>query len=263
MARTKTRYREIKSDIPPVEETPEPNIPAVEIDGEKVEPVVAASIEAPAEVEPSNTVAHAIEAAATADDAALALKRQVEALRQSEELQRQHAAYMAAQRPPTREEKLALWKQQGGMHEAELKFLEANPELIDFPQLTAFAANEAAQQGHERGSEAHMEKTKAIFHEHLARMQEQAENPALQPTPEFFRPPPPPPAPAPRSPAQYVSAPVSRDVPGPDRERYGNPSKVTLSVDELQIAKASGISPAEYARHKLRLEAEKRAGGRQ
>ena len=61
------------------------------------------------------------------------------------------------------------------MHEAELKFLEANPELIDFPQLTAFAANEAAQQGHERGSEAHMEKTKAIFHEHLARMQEQAE----------------------------------------------------------------------------------------
>ena len=72
---------------------------------------MAASIESPeTEVEPSNTVAHAIEAAATADDAALALKRQVEALRQSEELQRQHAAYMAAQRPPTREEKLALWE---------------------------------------------------------------------------------------------------------------------------------------------------------
>ena len=108
-----------------------------------------------------------------------------------------------------------------------------------------------------------MEKTKAIFHKQLARMQEQAENPAMQKTPAFFSHRQPPPAPAPRTAASYVSAPVSRDVPGPDRERYGNPSRVTLSVDELQIAKASGISPAEYARHKLRLEAEKRAGGRQ
>ena len=263
--RTKSKYREIKSgqNIPaesPAEEIPEPNIPKVEIDGEEIQPVATVSVDASPDVEPSDAIAHTIAAAAKADDAALALKRQVEALQASEQLQReQAAAMMASQRPLTREQKLEFWKLQG-LSAEETKFLQSNPEMIDHSAITNHAAAAALHAGHERDSEPYFAAVKTNFEEHMKQLQAQA---AAQPTPEFFRPPPPPPPPPPPSPANFVSAPVSRDVPSPDRERYGNPGKVTLSVDELQIAKASGISPAEYARLKLRLEAEKRTGVRQ
>jgi ABC-type uncharacterized transport system substrate-binding protein len=49
------------------------------------------------------------------------------------------------------------------------------------------------------------------------------------------------------SPASYVSVPVSRE--GPSGGGYQpSPSKVKLSADELEIARASGISPVEYRR---------------
>ena len=263
--RIKNKYREIKPAIAenniPAEEVLV-DIPRVEVNGVKAEPVAAVSIEAPADVEPVDAVAAAIEASAKADEAKNALVRQLEAMRQSEALQRQHAAQLAAQRPATREERLAMWKQQGGMSEAEAKFLEANPELVDIPELTAAAAAEATRQGHQRGSEAHMETTKKLFHEHVASMQAQAAAPAT--TPAFFQPPPAKP-PAPRAPAHYVSAPVSREVPsGGDRaEVQIDPRRVTLTQDELQIAQASGITPQEYARQKLRLKRELASGQRQ
>ena len=88
------------------------------------------------------------------DDATLALQRQLADLRKSEELQRQHATQMMAARaqPPTREQKLAMWKQQG-MSPADEQFLAENPQMIDLHDLTAVAAGEAAEQGHERDGE--------------------------------------------------------------------------------------------------------------
>jgi hypothetical protein len=166
------------------------------------------------------------------------------------------------QQPVTREQKLASWKSQG-LSESEERFLIANPELIDAPELTAFAANEAAQQGHARGSEEFMQATKENFHRHLAQAQAQQTDPAMTPTPKFFEPPPPKPM---RQQAVPVSAPVSRELPSaiPPSERYvEDPRRVTLSVDEKAIAKASGITETEYARQKIRLEREKREGIRQ
>jgi hypothetical protein len=102
------------------------------------------------------------------------LRRQIEELRKSEELNRRQAQYLAQpQRPLTREEKLAAWKAQG-TPQVELEFLERNPDLIDAPNLTAYAANEAAQQGHERGSEAFLQATKEIFDRYQAQLQAQA-----------------------------------------------------------------------------------------
>ena len=249
----------VKTAYKPKKEFPAENIPTVEIDGVEAEPVAALSAEVSPELEPAEAESEAVreyeKEVAKADAASLALKRQIEALRRSEEIQRQQAAQLAAQRPPTREEKLAMWRQQGGMHDAELRFLEANPELIDIPQLTAFAANEALKAGHERGSEAHMETTKKLFHEYLASMQAPAA------TPDFFKPLPAK-APPDRS-SRITSAPVSREVPSGGPRPETNPDKVILSAEEMEIARSSGISAAEYARHKIRLQREKAAGIRQ
>ena len=82
-------------------------------------------------------------------------------------------------------------------------------------------------------------------------------NPAA-PTPQFFAP-----APAPARPAtsHFVSAPVNREVPaGGNRTPELNPRQMTLSVEENEIAKASEISPVEYARNKMRMLKERAAG---
>ena len=152
------------------------------------------------------------------DDATLALQRQLADLRKSEELQRQHATQMMAARaqPPTREQKLAMWKQQG-MSPADEQFLAENRQMIDLHDLTAVAAGEAAEQGHERDSNAHRRATKENFNRHLAHLQaQQAQAAASDPAPAFFAPPPAA-SPAPPGPASYVSAPVSRSAVGGTR----------------------------------------------
>ena len=255
--RTKSQYRDNKSeaDIPAVA-IGQPDGAAVAVDVEhhgepKPEPIVEIEREVSQEL-------HAHEQkVAEADEAALALKNQIAALRQSEELQRQQAQYLAQpQRPPTRDEKLASWHAQG-MTDAAVKFLHDNPMMVDADQLLAYSANEAKQQGHERGTEAFLPAVKDIFDTHLAHLQAQAQaeqqaNPDMQPTPKFFQPPPPKPAP---QPAPHYSAPVSRTVPGggPRPEFEQNPSRVHLSADEKIIAKNSGISEVEYAKQRIRM----------
>lgn len=190
-----------------------------------------------------------------ADDTSLALRKQLEALAHAERL-RQQTAQMAPQ-PVTREQRLALWKQQG-LSEAEVHFLKEHPEMIDNPVLTNQAAGEAIQSGHEKNSPAYWEAVKMNFRNHLDRMQAQTNNPATKPTPEFFRPPP---SPAPPTRSHIVSAPVSRDVVGSNREP--DPKRVTLSTEEAEVARAAGISAVDYAKGKLRLQREKAAGERQ
>lgn len=249
--RLKTAYR--KSHKIPAEEIPEPNIPEIKIDGQKPEAEVGISGET--EAEPEDVAAAAIGAATEADQAKYALVKQIEALRQSEELQRRQQMAMAAQRPMSRDDRLEMWKAQG-LSDKEANFLRDNPEMIDFPQVASHAAAEAMQAGHERDSEGYFKATEANFDRHMKQLKAQA---AAQPTPQFFQPPPPP---QPRTEASFVSAPVSRTAPA-GGYREPSPSSVRLSPDELQIAANSGISPTEYARHKLRMEREKRMGIRQ
>ena len=80
MARLKTAYR--------------PNIPAetepeIKIDGERPEATVGMGAHIPGE---DGAVNVAVAEAVQADEAALALQRQIDALQQSEQLQRQHRA---------------------------------------------------------------------------------------------------------------------------------------------------------------------------
>src|SRR5262245_27367976 len=136
--RTKSAYRDKPdSEIPAAPS----NIPEVKIDGEDAEPVLTASVE----TEP-DAVTLAINRATEADQAKLALVRQLEALKRSEEGQRLHQEAMAAAQAPqplpeTLEDRIALWRQHG-ISEAEADFLRQNPELAGFPQVSALASQQ-------------------------------------------------------------------------------------------------------------------------
>jgi hypothetical protein len=169
-----------------------------------------------------------------------------------------HVMAQHAQRPRTREEKLSAWRANGG-DEGDISYLESHPEMIDRHDVTVVAAEAAAQQGFERGTDAHRQATKEIFDQHLARRQA-APAASARPAPAFFAPRPAP-SQEPPGAAAYVSAPVSRrDVGGP---RTLTPSQVRLSPLEQEIARGLKISDVEYAQGKLRLAREKATGERQ
>jgi hypothetical protein len=249
----KTAYRTNSQAQFPAEKIAE-TIPPSEKFALDAEPAAdAVTVRYEPDAPPSAAVTEAVANSVKADEATLRLQHQLAELQHSEQLQRQ--AMMTPQQPMSRGQLLQAWKR-GGMSEAEERFLAEHPAMIDHHQLTAVAAQRAAQQGHERGSEAHRQATKEIFDQQLARLQAQAQ-PAPQPAPEFFQPPPPPP-----STANIYSAPVSREVPsGGYREQI--PSRVTLSPQELEIAATSKITPTEYARLKLKMLREQASGDRQ
>ena len=114
-----------------------------------------------------------------------ALHRQIEALKKSEQVQRQQAAM--PQQPMSREQRLAAVAAAGGLSNDEIQFFQKHPEMVDHPQITGLAVNQAKQAGHERGTDAHLAFVEKAFNahvEHLMREQAQAQ-PAMQ-TPAFF-----------------------------------------------------------------------------
>jgi hypothetical protein len=246
--KTKTAYR-------PKPEMPAENIPAVEAAIEPSPEAPAIAVDVRPETESEAERKHADEVT-KADEAAEALKRQIDALRQSEQLLRQPPQL---QRPLTREDKLGLWRQQG-IAENEYNFLVANPELIDNPAATAYCAREAEAQGHQRGSDEFLHAAKQIFDKYQAELQAQAQTPTepAMASNDFFKPPPPKP---PRPQYVPVSAPVSREPPGSRRSDFeDDPRRVVLSAEERQIAKASGLTDFQYAKGKLELQRRKSAG---
>lgn len=250
----KSAYRLPKESKPEIPNEPaEPNIPAVEING--LSPQAEARIER--EEADAERIGETLGEQAAGDANRSRLQEQIAALRQSEQLQRDHYARMAAFKPPTREQKLEYWKQ-AGMPERDLKFLEDHPEMVDHDAVTAAASNAVLANGMDHDDPGYPDAVREMFDKHMRHLQAQG---AAQ-APAFFRPPPPRPASEP-SPSSFVSAPVSRGDVGSSYREPTNPSQVKLTPEELQIAAASQISPTEYARQKLRLAAEKKSGLRQ
>jgi hypothetical protein len=139
------------------------------------------------------------------------------------------------------------------MTDAEEAFLSQHPEMIDHPQVLTAAIGTTVRSGVSRDAPEFFDKVKSNFDFHLDRFQRQA---AAQ-SPEFFRPPPVR-EPSRSTPASIVSAPVSRDVIGTDR--LSLPTKVTLTAEEKDAARFSGISELTYAENKIRLMAAKARG---
>ena len=246
-----------KSDMPEIKsETPQH-------DPELIKP------EAPIPVE-TKTAEQYHEQISQADEAAIALRRQIGELRKSEELNRQRQQQAAEANQQLN--KLFQFWQASGLSPREEQALRSNPELM--VRLTDYAMQQATGHGHVVGTAEHTDATKKLFREHLAHLHDQAmasqqsteptgnghaEAETMTETPRFFQPPPPRPAP---QPAPHYSAPVSRTVPngGPRPDFETDERRIHLSVDEKAIAKASGISEVEYARNKIKLQGMKARG---
>ena len=168
-------------------------------------------------------------------DATLALQKQIDELKKSEEVQRQQAAIVQlanerrqawlAQTPGAKDHIPAL----GHIHRAALDggLVDTSPEYFQFmeSQLAALQA------------------------------QQPEVNPVMRPTPKFFQPPPPPAEP---KPANIVSAPVSRSVPTSDGRRPRG--RVTLSREEQEAARMSGLTLEEYAMQKRKYQDMRESG---
>jgi hypothetical protein len=247
--KAKSAYRPKQKELPV--ETPE---------------MLAAAVSEPApaepKLEPDFSAAPKIESqpepqpppAAKEDEATKALKARLAEIEKSTEVNRQYQAQVAqAQRPMSREQLLEQWRHDG-VSEANLQFLQRHPEMIDGWQLTYYCANEATKKGHEPNTDSHRAETKRIFDHYLSEANNTKQL-AEKPTPEFFKPEPPP---APRRPpgkASIVSAPVSRDAaPGNYQSEFeDSPRSVRLSPEQLDAARISGVTPAEYAKQLLRM----------
>jgi hypothetical protein len=199
-----------------------------------------------------------VEAISSSDDAAHAFKAQIEALKGAEEIarQRQASPVPPAQQPiDQRELRLAQWRQQGLSREQE-SFLRSNPILIDRPEITAFAKAEAHRDGHGPDKPEHYEVVKRNFNRISEELEQRAAARA-KPEPEYSEPRS---APQRSSPSVGYAAPVSREVPSGAYYSERRSSRVTLSPQEKEIARLSGISEEEYALGKMELKRRKEAG---
>jgi hypothetical protein len=201
----------------------------------------------------------------SSDDASEAFKKQIDALRQSEEIQRQRAA-------------------QAALTKNEIQFLKDNPDFIKRPDIAQKAIIQAHQQGHVPDSaEFHRavkqnwealrgESREFISNRYLEEMEKLGESvspvdrvvdearsprfandtadvPARDQYEPFER-------------TRNVSAPVSREtMANGGYDRYGDrPGRVTLSVAQKEHARIAGISEREYAEQLIRLREEQKNG---
>jgi hypothetical protein len=157
-------------------------------------------------------------------DASEALKVQISALREAEELQGKEARRRdwVVRTPAAQQHFNGL----GVLHHAAINsgLVDCSPGYFDFLEQ-GLATLDAQEPAKNLASEMHQ------------RLQDEARK----------QPPPPPP----RTDASFVSAPVSRNVPSGSGQRF--PMKVTLSPEEKDAARMSGISEADYAKQKIKL----------
>jgi hypothetical protein len=173
------------------------------------------------------------------DEASRAFKKQIDALRRSEEIQRQRNADLSTQREHADHVKLIQ------------EHIKSHPDMLKHPQVLAAAADEVGRGDHGLAvhSLAFFDRVKANFEDRLHR--QSMDEPA-------------PSAPSRRArggavdddgdePARtrFMSAPVSREWYGDtmsERQSGNRPGRITLSVEQKDMARRLGQSEVEYAR---------------
>jgi hypothetical protein len=167
-----------------------------------------------------------------ADETGEALRKQIDALRQSEELQKQYSDAV------TRQNQLAIESAK-----RRNEWLEQTPGAKDHVAELNVLHGAALQAGLADSSPAYFQ----FLEQQLASLPNQSAHAEhLVKEMQERIPPPPPPRPE-RGP--IVSAPVSRQVPG--TPQYSN--RITLSMEQKEFAKIAGISEVEYARQLMKL----------
>jgi hypothetical protein len=196
-----------------------------------------------------------------ADAAAERLRMLQGQLKQSEEINRQQQQRVAYANQTV---EVFRWWQANGLKPDDQEFLLANPAVV-IP-LTNFVAGEVAKE-HQVGSGEFIEAGKRLFFQHVEQLQrEQAQANANQPQPSeepmpaiptapFLQPMAPSPLPRRQESSRrsIVSAPVARET-GLLSDSFDRRQQHTLSAQEVEAAKISNITPAEYLRQKLKLQ---------
>jgi hypothetical protein len=196
-----------------------------------------------------------------------ALKQRLREMEQAETLQQQHtvqhhqrmAAEPQPQQPPTFEETIAH------LPERVQRWYRGNPEFLTNPEKAAqiqYAHHVARREVGEEGTEPYFARMEAMLGI-APRANGQAQR---RPGPIESRPPVTAPAPRYEAPPRQqqrsavpISAPPTREVPSMASGRVPS-RRVPLTAEQIEIAKASGISVEEYERQLLKMEALKRAG---
>jgi hypothetical protein len=260
--KTKTAYRRPK----PQAEIPQPHRP---MNGElQHEPEFKP--DAPIQAEPKTDIPVLDQRPPEPEEseATKRLKQQLADLERSGELDRQRQTQAA--QIDRANQLFNIWRQEGLDDDGAQFLITAGPQLIS--ELTEFASREALGQGHKINTPEYADALRKGFHTHLRHLQEQARaaeqhsEPSLDnhPTAEAAMPliPPAPPLldPLPALRQQehgrrsaIVSAPVSRELPGNYRHDPQDPSKITLTAQQVEAANIAGITPAEYARQLIRM----------
>jgi hypothetical protein len=202
----------------------------------------------------------AIESATTIpdvqDDASRAFQLQIDALRRSEQIQRDRAA-QAASPKSSREETLQRWRDQG-MTDGQADFLRTHQHMIDEPERLRKASEHATQMGHQVDTPTYYAAIASKFAEAEPEKLSRLEPRTIPPKEGMLV------LNSPTMPdrSRFVSAPVSREsYANGSLDASGNrPGSVRLSVAQKEAARYAGISEVEYAKNLLRLREEKEAG---
>jgi hypothetical protein len=169
-----------------------------------------------------------------ADEAANALRVQLDALRTSEQINRARLEQMQMERqmrlaqmqPPTVEQRME-WLKQAGVSIGDRQMVVETPGMLDHLDVADYAANQALQAGHQRDTDSYRAVVRQNFQALMKHLQEEAAPVAGPFRPSPPPPPPPPPAPSPKANGAQYSAPISRDIPSSDpfhQFQVGSPS---------------------------------------
>jgi hypothetical protein len=204
-----------------------------------------------ADVAADHATEQMLEAVSPTDEASNAFQRQIDALRESERIQKQRNEVAA--------------------------FLKANPAMIQHPEITGQAEIEAQKQGHQYRSPAFFKAVQDNFTDHLNQYREELSDGYLEKMAELgedvsdvspvdraledarpssldYEPL----SSVPSNRSGMYSAPISREV--PSGSYSDRPGTVRMTPAMKEAARISGVSEREYAENVLRLREEKKSG---
>jgi hypothetical protein len=211
----------------------EVDTPAARIESDKVTDHMLPVIDKPA-------LSIDVDHSHTKDEASQAFQKQIDALRKSEDIQRQRHAAVASQH---------------GLTPNQMRFLQENPSFPHHPEVAKRALMAAHAEGHADDSDLfHIAVGKHFTNEigsihsdvladrHEPEPKPRHRKPKMDDDDEVSR-------------GRFVSAPVSRGDSGGGSFGRGSgadrPGRVTLSAEEKDLCRRTGQSEVEYARGKI------------
>ena len=177
------------------------------------------------------------------DDASEAFQKQIDALRKAEKLQKDH---------------LSTTQEHADQVKVIGEYIKSHPDMLKHPQILAAAADEVGRGDH--GLAVHsapfFDLVKANFENRLANTSHSDDLPAMATPSKRKRGGAADVDEEPSTPRRFMSAPVSREWYGDtmaERQSGNRPGRVTLSIEQKDMARRLGMSVEDYGRGLLEM----------